>query len=537
MKSRARFGWLLLLLLTLPLASCAQKQTEMVPMADGVKLATDVWLPAGQGPWPVALARTPYNKDGIKGEAFNGNGVALVVQDVRGRGASEGEARPFFADGWGAHQDGLETAQWIVQQPWCNGKIATFGGSAVGITQYLLAGSDPPGLVACYPVVACASLYHSAFFEGGTFRKCLVEGWYKGAQWPDYAMEEPSRHTSYDDLWRTVDLNTRAASVKVPMMHVGGWHDIFTQGTIDAFTALQTRGGEGARGRQHLIMGPWAHGIKQTKVGELQYPENAVWPEGAPDEAKWMAAFLGGDGSEADRLPTVWYYVTGAAGEAGAPGNEWRTADVWPPPSAQTPFYLAPDGRLTREPPDAGELKYTYDPADPVPTKGGRNLTIPAGPFDQREVESRPDVLVFSTEPLTEPLEVTGRLTVRLFAASSARDTDFTAKLTDVYPDGRSMLVADSVLRARFREGFDREVLLEPGRTYEFTIDLQSASLILNRGHRIRVAISSSNAPRFDPNPNTGDPWRANDRTVVAEQTLRLGGDHASCILLPVANG
>jgi len=388
--------------------------------------------------------------------------------------------------------------------------------------------------VACYPVVACASLYHSAFFEGGAFRKCLVEGWYKGAQWPDYAMEEPRGHPVYDDLWRSVDLTTRAASVKVPMMHVGGWHDIFTQGTIDAFTALQARGGEGAKGRQHLVMGPWAHGIKQTKVGELQYPDNAKWPEGAPDEGQWLQTFLLEDGTAADQLPTVWYYVAGAAGEEGAPGNEWRTADAWPPPSTATKLYLAADGRLTGDLPPAGELQYAYDPANPVPTKGGRNLTIPAGPFDQREVESRPDVLVFSSEPLAEALEATGRVTVRLFAASSAKDTDFTAKLTDVYPDGRSMLVADGVLRARFREGFDRETLLEPGRAYEFAIDLQSTSLIFNQGHRIRVAVSSSNAPRFDPNPNTGDPWRANDRTAVAEQTVKVGGDAASCIVLPV---
>ncbi|MBM3472007.1 MAG: CocE/NonD family hydrolase [Armatimonadetes bacterium] len=538
MNGKARLCVLcLVLLLALPLASCSQKQTVMVPMADGVKLATDVWLPKGDGPWPVAFARTPYNKDNVKGEGFNQIGVALVVQDVRGRFASEGEARPFFPDGWGAHQDGLDAAKWIVAQPWCSGKIATFGGSAVGITQYLLAGTGPPGLVACYPVVPCASLYDGAFFQGGVFRKSMIEGWYKLAQWPDYAMEEPLQHPRYDDLWKTLDLTTRASSVKVPMMHVGGWHDIFTQGTIDAFVALQERGGEGARGSQHLIMGPWAHGIKQTKIGQLQYPDNAKWPEGAPDELKWLTTFLLGDPAEADRLPAVWYYVMGAAGEEGAPGNEWRTAAAWPPTATETKLYLAPEGKLTHEPPPAGELKCTYDPANPAPTVGGRNLVLPAGPFDQREVESRPDVLVFSTDVLDAPVEVTGRLTVRLFASSTAKDTDFTGKITDVYPDGRSMLVADGILRARFRQGFDRDVLMQPGKTYEFAIDLQSTSLIFNRGHRIRVAISSSNAPRFDPNPNTGDPWRANDNKLPAEQTIRLGGKQASYIVLPVVGG
>jgi len=503
-------------------------------MSDGVKLATDVWLPQWAGPWPAAMATTPYNEDALPGAAFNGNGVVLVAQDVRGRFASEGEARPFFADGWGAHQDGLDTAKWVVSQKWCNGKIATFGGSALGITQYLLAGTDPPGLVACYPVVACASLYDGGFFQGGVFRKSMIEGWYKLAKWPDYAMDEPAQHPCYDDLWKTVDLTTRVESVKVPMMHVGGWHDIFTQGTIDAFVALQTRGGSGAKGHQHLVMGPWTHGIRQTKVGQLTYPDNAKWPEDAPDEAKWAAAYLGGDPSSMEKLPTVWYYVMGAVGEPGAPGNEWRTADAWPPPATETNLYLAPEGRLTPKPPEAGEVTYAYDPGSPAPTVGGRNLVLPAGSFDQREVEQRPDVLVFSTDVLPEPLEVTGHVTVRLFASSSARDTDFTAKLTDVYPDGRSMLLADGILRARFREGPDHEVLMEPGKTYEFNTDLQSTSIIFSQGHRLRVAVSSSNAPRFEPNPNTGDPWRANNNLVVARQSVKLGGQTASCIVLPV---
>lgn len=535
-----RLPWLLLLLaLILPLASCSQewqagKQTVMVPMADGVRLATDVWLPEGDGPWPVAMARTPYNKDGIKGEGQNANGIAVVVQDVRGRFASEGEARPFVADGWGEHKDGLDTAKWIVDQPWCNGRIATFGGSAVGITQYLLAGTDPPGLVACYAVVACASLYHGGFFEGGAFRKSLIERWYALAQWPDYAMEEPLAHPTYDDQWRTMDIRTRAGFVKCPIMHVGGWHDIFTQGTIDAFLALQERGGEGARGRQHLVMGPWSHAVKRTEVGQLQFPANAQWPDGAPDEGRWMASFLLGDGAEMDALPTVWYYVMGDVDDPDAPGNVWRTADGWPPAATETRLYLTEDGGLADSAPTPGSLAYRYDPQNPVPTVGGRNLVLPSGPHDQRSVESRDDVLVFSTPALDEPVEATGQVTVRLSASSSAKDTDFTAKLTDVYPDGRSMLIADSIIRARFRNGSDREALMQPGEVYEFAIDLGSTSMIFSRGHRIRLAISSSNSPRYEPNPNTGEAWRASSESQVADQTVYVGGDRASCVVLPV---
>ena len=508
----------------------------MVPMSDGIDLATDVWLPEGEGPWPVAMARTPYNKDGIKGEGFNANGIAVVAQDVRGRFASEGEARPFIADGWGEHKDGLDTATWVVDQPWCNGRIATFGGSAVGLTQYLLAGTDPPGLVACYAVVACASLYHRGFFEGGAFRKSLIEKWYELAQWPDYAMEEPLAHPTYDDHWRTVDLRTRAEFVKCPIMHVGGWHDIFTQGTIDAFLALQHEGGEGARGTQHLVMGPWAHGVKQTKVGQLQFPANAKWPADAPDEARWMASFLLDDGSAMDGLPAVWYYVMGDVDDLAAPGNVWRTADNWPPPATETHLFLASDGKLVDTAPEAGTLSYTYDPQNPVPTVGGRNLVLPSGPHDQREVEGRDDVLLFTTDPLEEPLEATGQVIGLLFASSSATDTDFTAKLTDVYPDGRSMLVADGIIRARFREGFEREVPMVPDEAYEFEVDLGSTSIIFNRGHRVRLAISSSNSPRYEPNPNTGSKWRTSEETEVARQKVWVGGERASCLLLPVVH-
>lgn len=534
----SRWFWLLLLTLLWTLASCsADKQTFMVPMADGVGLATDVWLPKGKGPWPVAFARTPYDKNAITGEAFNAKGIALVVQDVRGRFASQGEARPFLPDGWAFPADGRTTARWTVKQPWCNGKTATFGGSAVGITQYLLAGTAPPGLVACYPVVAPASLYHGTFFEGGVFRQSMVEGWLKLAKWPDYAMEDILKHPDYDAHWRHYDLRTRAKYVNVPMMHVGGWYDIFTQGTIDAFVALQTGGGKGARGRQHLIMGPWTHGIKQNKIGQLTFPDSAKWPEGAPDEGRWIESFLVHGGTEMDALPAVWYYVMGDPTNPTAPGNRWRTAGTWPPRARETTLYLTDDHRLDPSLPKAGVLTYTYDPKNPVPTVGGRELLLPAGPFDQRSIENRPDVLLFTGPELAKPMEVTGRIAVRLFAASTARDTDWTAKLTDVYPDGRSMLIADGILRARFRNGFARERLMKPGVAYEFDLDIGSTSTVLNRGHRVRLAVSSSNAPRYEPNPNTGDRWRANDRVRTAQQTVRLGKAHASQLVLPVVGG
>ena len=234
----------------------------------------------------------------------------------------------------------------------------------------------------------------------------------------------------------------------------------------------------------------------------------------------------------------VHYYVMGDPEDPKAPGNFWRAADNWPPPSKPTHFYFHLDGSLARAlPTEDGNRTYKYDPHDPVPTVGGQNLNIPKGPMDQRKVESRPDVLLFTTDTLPEPIEVTGRIRARLYIESDCPDTDFTVKLTDVYPDGRSMLVTDGILRARFREGFTNEVFMEPGKVYELTVDLWSTSIIFNRGHKIRVAISSSNDPRFDPNPNTGKPFRADKETRVATNTLHLSRKHPSHVILPMYQG
>jgi hypothetical protein len=222
--------------------------------------------------------------------------------------------------------------------------------------------------------------------------------------------------------------------------------------------------------------------------------------------------------------------------EKDAPGNFWRSADNWPPPSMEKNYYFHTDSSLSPTPPKTpdGRLSYAYDPQDPVPTVGGQNLSLPKGPMDQRDLESRADVLTFTTSVLQEPLEVTGRITAKLFISSDCPDTDFTVKLTDVYPDGRSMLVTDGILRARYRTSFEREDFLDAGHVYELTVDLWSTSLIFNRGHCLRIAVSSSNSPRFEPNPNTGHPFRADDETRVATNTLHVSDQHPSHVILPV---
>ncbi|RJP25420.1 MAG: CocE/NonD family hydrolase [Candidatus Omnitrophota bacterium] len=533
---RFRVLFVFLTLIALPIVAEPQEAAVYrVEMRDGVELATDVYLPSeGKGSWPVVLGRTPYSKKSSADLAsLTERGIAVVIQDVRGRFDSGGFARPFADDGWGERQDGYDTVHWIRAQAWCNGKIATVGGSAGGITQIQLAGSAPEGLAGQLIVVAPLSGYHSTFFMGGVFRKSLVEGWLKGAKWPDENLAEIRFHPAYDEYWQVQNLGERIEEVNWPISLVGGWFDIFQQGTIDAFVDIRNHGGSCARENAHLIMGPWHHGVNVTKVGELTFPDTAKTPALWPGQKEWLEHWLS-DQPLDPAPPPVLYYTMGELPAGNAPGNEWRSCENWPPDSMPHKYYLCSDGGLSENPPEASVRTYTYDPKNPVPTIGGQNLLLPMGPHDQRSIEQRDDVLVFSTPPLSEPLEVTGRITATLYVSTNAVDTDFTAKLTDVYPDGRSMLLNDGIRKLSFRHSLISPTAVVPGKIYQLEIDLWSTSIVFNTGHCIRLAISSSNSPRFEANPNTGfADWR-NTETVAAEQSIYIGGECASYLLLPV---
>jgi putative CocE/NonD family hydrolase len=283
-------------------------------------------------------------------------------------------------------------------------------------------------------------------------------------------------------------------------------------------------------------MGPWTHGVLRRAAGELTYPENAAAPPNrVHDLWRWFDRWLLGRDNGIDREAAVTYYVMGDITTPGAPGNTWRMSDRWPVPARTTRYYLTADRGLSPDAPHGGQpLSYRYDPKDPVPTVGGPHLTLPPGPREQRQVESRPDVLVFTSEPLREPLEVVGRVRARIWASSDAPDTDFAVKLCDVYPDGRSFNVVEGILRARFRESLSREALMKPGRVYPFDVDLWSTAIIFNTGHRLRVQVASSNAPGYDPNPNTGEPFRASTATRVATNTIHVDRERPSYLALPV---
>lgn len=512
--------------------------THRVAMRDGVKLATDVYLPGdGTGKYPVIVARTPYDKSrGGPPLAVwaTRHGYACVVQDLRGRFQSEGHHAIIFANEGigGEHQDGRDTLEWIARQPWCNGKIGSWGASALGITQNMAAPVAPAELKAQYVSVAFSDYYSQCAYQGGVFRTQLLERWLRQTNMLEKNLETFVAHPRYDDFWKRLNSETQAGKVRAPGVFLGGWYDIYTQGTINSFMAIHYHGGEGARGKCRLVIAPIGHG----PFAELKYPANAAQGPACANALLWFERVLLGKDNAVAQEKAVHYYVMGDPTDAEAPGNYWRHVEDWPPPATPTPFYFHAGGTLdTKKPSEGHDRKtYTYDPKNPVPTIGGRELYVPLGPMDQRRVEKRPDVLLFSSEELKEPLEVTGRITATLFVSSDCPDTDFTVKLCDVYPDGRSMLVTDGILRARYHKSFEKESFLEPGQVYEMNVDLWSTSLVFNKGHRLRVAVSSSNSPRFEANPNTGKPFRADKETRVAKNTLHLSLQYPSRIVLPV---
>jgi len=514
-------------------AAQASKQLEqMVPMRDGVKLATGIFLPDGNGRWPVVLIRTPYGKNtqATSNAVWTGRGFALVVQDCRGKFKSEGAYNPFVDDG----RDGYDTVEWIAKQPWSNGKVGMFGASAMGITTNLAAMMNPPHLTAGFVMVARSSIYAQSAFLGGVYRKELNDRWLK-SQNAESVIAETLKHNVYDGYYDSNEMSKHWQEIRVPIYNWGGWYDIFDQGNIDNFVGLQQKGGGQAAGHQKLTMGPWGHG----QIDEVKYPENAggVFGKNSLDAALlWFEYWLQGKDNGIMNEPAVRYYVMGDVSDPNAPGNEWRTAPAWPVPAKTTSYFLSTGGALIEKQSGNAESSdsYAYDPKNPVPTIGGGNLYIKKGPMDQRAIGDRKDILKFVTPVLAAPVEVTGRVTVELWAESDAPDTDFIAKLVDVYPDGAERLVLDSAVRARFRDGLDHEVFMKKGEVYKFAVDLWSTSIIFNKGHRIAVHITSSNDPRFDPNPNTGKPLRADAETRVAKNTIHHDRAHPSRVLLPV---
>lgn len=516
--------------------------TMMVPMPDGIGLATTIYLPEdGSGPWPSVLQRTPYGRESVEdfiwfGEILSEEGVVAIVQDQRGRYDSEGEDIGFFAD----TADGQATLDWIVAQPWSNGRVATEGGSAQGIAQYLLAPGASDALTCQWIDVATPDFYSDAVYQGGVFREALAGGWLEDIGSSHLIAEYMSQPLD-GDYWDAADITDAFEDVHVPAYHVGGYLDIFARGIVTGFLGYQYEGGEGAAGRQHLVLGPWAHGVDESTVGEATYPAAGNTHVFGEWQGIWYEVCVYGhmDMSELDALPTVSYFTMGAVGEADAPGHAWHTAETWPPKGfTETRLYLQSNNTLATAAPEqaTGGDPFAYDPDDPSPTICGANLLIEAGSCDQRPVEEREDVIVYTSAELDVPLEVTGDLYAEIWITTDVPDTDIVVRLTDVYPDGRSMLVADGILRARYQgdPDFTSFELLEPDTPYLLTLDLGPTSIIFNAGHRIRVSVTSSNWPRFGINPNTGEMFlKEGDVGRIARTTILRDAEHPSALVVP----
>ena len=516
--------------------------SEWVEMRDGTRLATEVYLPEGDGPFPTVLIRTPYGREDVAvvAPALNDAGLAVVAQDLRGRFDSEGIDGVFTTDGDGALKDGWDTMAWVVDQRWSNGLIGTMGDSADGIVQYVQAAADPPGLAVMQAGVATPSLYTDGVFQGGVYRHALTHLWLE-EQGSLHFEDEIAAHPFEDAFWDSTQTRDQYDRVHAAGFHLGGWFDIFQAGTIEAFTGYQHHGGEGAAGAQKLVMGPWVHaGSWSREQGELVFPASAAE---SPSDNVFDVLFNyhlnlqhPDIQSVPDDIPNVQYYVMGDVDDASAPGNVWRSADDWPPPAAPIRLHLQPGGGLREACPDSSSpTPYRFDPADPSPTVCGHNLNIANGPCDQRAVEARDDVVTFSTEVLAEPMEITGRLEAHLFVDIDQPDADLIVKLTDVYPDGRSMLMAEGALRLATRGSTTGLTPLTDGEIVEGIVDLWNLSLIVNAGHRLRISITSSSWPRFAVNRNNGMPY---PRSVTGDGVpvnvrIHHGAEHASYLEVP----
>ncbi|MBM4186694.1 MAG: CocE/NonD family hydrolase [Gemmatimonadetes bacterium] len=552
-------------------------------MRDGVILRADLYRPDARRRFPALLQRTPYSKNPGSDDRFRrlaARGYLVAVQDTRGRYLSDGVARPHDEG-----EDGFDTVEWLAALPWVDGQVGMFGGSYSATTQLLAAPLRPPHLVALFPSASYASRYDMVF-QGGAFyladglswnlgqamdarrraldptadrdgeiglsaadRRLLRTRWLlalplvgmKELDLPRYmpGYFEMLAHPSYDDYWATFDVAARHARFEVPAYHLTGWYDALLNGTLANFTGLSRNAAtDRARRSQRLIVGPWTHArpnASSTAIDGVDFG-----PDAGLDSFElmvgWFDHWTGPESSRDFPGPPVRIFVMGE--------NRWRDEPAWPLERARpTDYYLSAvgpantrngGGLLASVPPARGTPPdtFSYDPANPVPT--GTSGAYSRAPTDQRALETRPDVLVYSTEPLSTAVEVTGPVTLEVWIASSAKDTDFTGRLVDVYPDGTARALTDGILRARYRASKTAPTLLEPGRPYRLTIDLGATSNVFLPGHRIRLEVSSSNFPRYDRNPNTGAPFGQSAETRMASQTVFHDADRPSRLILPV---
>ena len=561
-----------------------------VKMRDGVTLRADIYRPTADGKFPVLLQRTPYNKDngvdfGLKAAA---HGFVVIVEDVRGRFASEGQWYTFKNE----PNDGYDSVEWAAALPYSDGKVGMFGESYVGATQVLAAIAHPPHLAGICPIVT-ASNYHSNWtYQGGAFEQWFDQSWTSSLAQDTFARQVASNmnalqgistfplssyslfnldknsdaastamlapyyldwlaHPSYDDYWKAISIEEHFGDINVPALHVAAWYDLFLGGSLRNYQGIKAHGAtEQARDGQRLLVFVGGHAGSGPKIGDVDFGAASRSDDGETTLHWYEYLFKGAQNEFASGKP-VKIFVMGA--------NQWRDEDDWPLARAHaTKYFLHSGGKAnslggngslsitapaSREPSD----QYVYDPANPAPTVGGPLCCEPQhlgpGPRDQRAVEARDDVLVYSTPPMSEDTEVTGPVVLELYAKSSAVDTDFTAKLVDVWPNGFAQNLTEGIVRARYRDSQETPSLITPGQIYKFNVDVWATSNVFKKGHTLRLEISSSNFPRFDRNLNTGNqrPYlgrhaNSSDAFTTATNTILHDAEHPSALTVSIVS-
>ena len=541
-----------------------------IPMRDGVLLSAGVYQPLGEGPFPTLLIRTIYNN---KQERYVGwtrgfveNGYAVVMQDCRGRYDSDGAWEPYVHEA----DDGYDTQQWIGTQPWCDGNIGTFGISYVGFTQTLPAPQRSPYVKALVPTAGQQDNFGHIYVDGALHLHVAMGVFYiwvgRGLQTESRALldemelyrrlplvtalddtadvpfyKDVITHNSYDDFWKQYGLRDKYGEVDTPAYFITGWYDALVHEGFLQFAGWKSKAMSAeTRETTKLLVGPWTHRSigSPEQIGDVDFGPQAG-RDIVGDHLRWYDRRLKGIDNGIDDEPSVTIFVMGE--------NVWRGEREWPLARTRyARYFLAGEGRAnsifgngslsTTSPGDGASVdEFSYDPQDPVPTAGGPIMHSEfSGPQDRRAVERRDDILVYTSDPLDEDLEVTGPVSMTLYASSSTPDTDFTCALVDVHPDGRAIILCEGLRRARFRDSIESPTLIEPGRVYQYTIDMWETSNLFRAGHRIRVEVSSSNFPRFDRNLNTGSQPGLDADMRVAHQTVYHDADRPSHVTLPV---
>ena len=478
--------------------------TIMIPMQDGTELPTDLYFPdSNTEPLPCILLRSPAGRKAFPWRNYARlaqEGFLVAIQDTRSALDEEGKSIPYIADGWGQKKDGFDAVEWLAASGFTNGNIGTIGFSASGIVQQMMAPTAPPSLKCQYIGVAAGSLYHHAVYPGERLLKNQVEGWLGiYARHPSIYNLLCSQPT-YNDFWKNFDSLSMAHEVDVPAIHYGGWFDTFIQGTLDSFVTRQNSGKEKARGKQKIVIGPWIHFWPETMtLGDFTVPKIAREMPQQFHPKRWFDHYLKNIDNQVQELPPVTYFVMGPFDGSPSIGNKWKTASKWPVDSQKTLFYLDRNYKLSKDLKfEKHFYQYNYDSNNPVPTIGGRNLFLESGPKDQRPIESREDVIVFTSEPFNEDVEITGQIFATLFCSSNFKNTDVVIRFCDCYPDGKSILIADGIGRINPNNTDISEEFLD--KPFEILFDLWSTSFVVAKGHSLRVSVSNSNYPKYEKN-------------------------------------